>query len=71
MKKTKGKTNTSITDEKEVAPPEKEIPAVEVKPQSPDSIFSSDKIDKYFITRSFPESDGKCEFRRGKIKSRG
>ena len=35
MKKTKGKTNTSITDEKEVAPPEKEIPAVEVKPQSP------------------------------------
>ena len=48
MKKTKGKTNTSITDEKEVAPPEKEIPAVEVKPQSPDSIFSSDKIDKLF-----------------------
>ena len=48
MKKTRGKTNTSITDEKEVAPPEKEIPAVEVKPQSPDSIFSSDKIDKLF-----------------------
>ena len=48
MKKTKGKTNTSITDEKEVAPPEKEIPVVEVKPQSPDSIFSSDKIDKLF-----------------------
>jgi len=48
MKKTKGKTNTSITDEKEVAPPEKEIPAVEVKPQSPDLIFSSDKIDKLF-----------------------
>ena len=48
MKKTKGKTNTSITDEKEVAPPEKEIPAVEVKPQSPDSIFSSDKVDKLF-----------------------
>jgi len=48
MKKTKGKTNTSITDEKEVVPPEKEIPAVEVKPQSPDSIFSSDKIDKLF-----------------------
>ena len=48
MKKTKGKTNTSITDEKEVSPPEKEIPVVEVKPQSPDSIFSSDKIDKLF-----------------------
>ena len=48
MKKTKGKTSTSVVEEKEVVPPEKEVPVVEIKSQSPDSIFSSDKIDKLF-----------------------
>ena len=48
MKKTKGKTSTSVVEEKEPVPPEKEVPAVEIKPQSPDDIFSSDKIDKLF-----------------------
>ena len=46
MKKTKGKTSTSVVEEKEPVPPEKEVPAVEIKPQSPDDIFSSDKINK-------------------------
>ena len=47
MKKTKTK---QTTDEKENEPQEKEkeIPVIEVKPKSPDSIFSSDKIDKLF-----------------------
>ena len=48
MKKTKGKTSTSIAEEKEAVPPEKEVPVVESKSLSPDSIFSSDKIDKLF-----------------------
>ena len=48
MKKTKGKTSTSIAEEKEAVPPEKEVPVVENKSPSPDSIFSSDKIDKLF-----------------------
>ena len=48
MKKTKGKTSTSVVEEKEPIPPEKEVPIVEIKPQSPDDIFSSDKIDKLF-----------------------
>ena len=48
MKKTKGKTSTSVVEEKESVPPEKEVPVVEIKPQSPDDIFSSDKIDKLF-----------------------
>jgi hypothetical protein len=48
MKKTKGKTSTSIAEEKEAVPQEKEVPVVESKSLSPDSIFSSDKIDKLF-----------------------
>ena len=49
MKKNKLKQSTnSLAEEKESLPPEKEIPVVETKPQSPDSIFSSDKIDKLF-----------------------
>ena len=49
MKKTKGKTTTSVAEEKETIPQEKEVPVVvEVKPQSPDTIFVSDKIDKLF-----------------------
>ena len=49
MKKTKAKQQTSsAAEEKETVPQEKEIPVVETKPQSPDSIFSSDKIDKLF-----------------------
>ena len=49
MKKNKLKQSTnSLAEEKESLPPEKEIPVVEAKPQSPDSIFSSDKIDKLF-----------------------
>ena len=57
MKKTKTKQNTtSAAEEKETVPPEKEIPVVEAKPQSPDSIFSSDKIDKLFNAKDPIES---------------
>ena len=57
MKKTKTKQNTtSAAEEKETIPPEKEIPVVETKPQSPDSIFSSDKIDKLFNAKDPIES---------------
>ena len=82
LKKTKAKQTTSVNEEKETIPQEVQNPVVqESKPPSPDSIFSSDKIDKlfnavdpinkYFITRSFQESQRKCEFRRRKIKGRG
>jgi len=57
MKKTKTKQNTtSAAEEKETIPPEKEISVVETKPQSPDSIFSSDKIDKLFNAKDPIES---------------
>ena len=49
MKKTKGKQTTSANEEKETIPQEVQNPVVpETKPPSPDSIFSSDKIDKLF-----------------------
>ena len=49
MKKTKVKPPTNnVPEEKEIVQPEKEIPVIEAKPQSPDSIFTSDKIDKLF-----------------------
>ena len=49
MKKTKTKPITSSSpEEKEPEVVIKEIPPVEVKPPSPDAIFTSDKIDKIF-----------------------
>ena len=48
MKKTKGKQTTSANEEKETIPQEVQNPIPESKPPSPDSIFSSDKIDKLF-----------------------
>ena len=49
MKKTKTKPITSSSpEEKEPEVVLKEIPPVEVKPPSPDAIFTSDKIDKIF-----------------------
>ena len=49
MKKTKAKQTTSVNEEKETIPQEVQNPVVqESKPPSPDSIFSSDKIDKLF-----------------------
>ena len=47
MKKTKEKKTTNSVVE-ETAPIEKEVPVQEPKPQSPDQIFTSDKIDKLF-----------------------
>ena len=48
MKKGKNRQSTNSFPEEKEIPTEKENPVIEVKPPSPDSIFSSDKIDKLF-----------------------
>ena len=82
MKKTKTKPITSsVPEEKESEVIQKEVPPPEIHPPSPDSIFSSDKIDKIFnavdpiesinilLQDNFRKVNGNANFDEEKLKA--